>query len=213
MPDLNGTAQLLVEGTNDRHVVWALCEQHQVPETFSVEIPREDNGGVDALLKSIPVRLKISGLRALGIILDADQNLAGRWDAVCDRLRRAGYSELPPNPEPNGSIIEVDQMPRIGIWLMPNNNLPGMLENFVSYLILDGDLLAAKAENVLYQIESEDLNKYSLSHHQKAFIHTWLAWQKTPGQPMGQAITAQVLNQDQPLAHAFTKWLNLLFNS
>ncbi len=212
MPDLIGTAQLLVEGKNDRHVVWALCEQHQVPETFSVEIPREDNGGVETLLKSIPVRLKISGLRALGVILDADQNLASRWDAVCERFRQAGYSNLPPNPEPNGSIIEVDQMPRIGIWLMPNNHLPGMLENFVSHFIPDDDLLATKAEVVLHEIESENLNKYSLSHHQKAFIHTWLAWQETPGQPMGQAITAQVLSHDQPLAQAFIKWLNLLFN-
>ncbi|MCB9078208.1 MAG: hypothetical protein H6631_11485 [Anaerolineaceae bacterium] len=213
MPGSIGTAQLLVEGNNDRHVIWALCEQHSVPETFSVEIPKEDNGGVEALLKSIPVRLKISGLRALGIILDADQSLGGRWDAVCERFRQAGYSDLPSTPEPNGSIIEVGQMPRIGIWLMPNNHLPGMLENFVSYLIPDDDLLATKVEDILHQIESEDLNKYSLSHHQKAFIHAWLAWQKTPGQPMGQAITAQVLNHNQPLAQAFTKWLNLLFNS
>ncbi len=212
MPDLIDTAQLLVEGKNDRHVVWALCEQHRVPETFSVEIPGEDNGGVEPLLKSIPVRLKISRLRALGIILDADQNLKSRWDAVCERLREAGYSNLPSNPRLNGSIIEVDRMPRIGIWLMPNNDLPGILENFVSHLIPDDDLLATKAEGILHEIESEGLNKYSLTHHQKAFIHTWLAWQKTPGQPMGQAITAQVLSHNQPLAQAFVNWLNLLFN-
>jgi len=213
MPGSIGTAQLLVEGNNDRHVIWALCKQHAVPETFSVEIPSEDNGGVEALLKSIPVRLKISGLRALGVILDADQSLEGRWDAVCERLRQAGYLDLPLAPEPNGSIIEVDQMPRIGIWLMPNNHLPGMLENFVSYLIPDDDLLATKAESILHQIEGEGLNRYSLLHHQKAFIHTWLAWQETPGQPMGQAITAQVLSHNQPLAQAFTNWLKLLFNS
>ena len=29
--------QLLVEGKNDRHVVWALCQKYQVPKTFSVE--------------------------------------------------------------------------------------------------------------------------------------------------------------------------------
>jgi len=212
MSDLNGTAQLLVEGNNDRHVVWALCAQHKVPETFSVEIPKEDNGGVDILLKSIPVRLKISGLRALGIIIDADQNLTGRWDAICNQLRQAGYSELPSTPGPNGSIIEVDQMPRIGIWLMPNNYLSGMLENFVSYLIPESDPLAEKAENILLDIERNGLNKYSSLHHQKAFIHTWLAWQETPGQPMGQAITARVLNHDQPLVQTFVKWLNLLFN-
>ena len=187
MPDLTDTAQLLVEGNNDKHVVWALCAQYQVPKTFSVETPGENNGGVDALLKSIPVRLKSSGFRALGIILDADQDLTSRWDDVCHRLRQAGYSNLPSNPASNGSIIEVDQMPRIGIWLMPNNHLPGMLENFVSQLIPNDDPLAAKAECVLHEIESECLNKYAPIHHQKAFIHTWLAWQKTPGQPMGQA--------------------------
>jgi hypothetical protein len=212
MPDLNGTAQLLVEGKNDRHVVWALCGQYQVPETFSVEIPGQDSGGVDALIKSIPVRLKVSGLRALGIVLDADRNLAGRWNAICDRLRQVGYMNLPPTPEPDGSIIAAGRMPRIGIWLMPDNQLPGMLENFVSHLIPEKDLLAAKAKAVLDQIESKGLNQYPLLHRQKAFIHTWLAWQKMPGQPMGQAITARVLDPNQHLAQMFTKWLNLLFN-
>ena len=212
MPDSTGTAQLLVEGNNDRHVVWALCNQHQVQETFSVETPGENSGGVEDLLKSIPVRLKIPGLRTLGVILDADQNLARRWDAICERLRKAGYSDLPPYPEPNGTIIEVNQMPRIGIWLMPDNELPGMLENFVSHLIPDDDPLKTKTEDVLRQIENENLQRYSLAHHQKAFIHTYLAWQETPGQPMGQAITARVLNYNQPLAQNFVQWLNRLFN-
>jgi hypothetical protein len=30
----------LVEGKNDRHVIWALCQQYQLPETFSVEVPQ-----------------------------------------------------------------------------------------------------------------------------------------------------------------------------
>jgi hypothetical protein len=113
MPDLAGTAQLLVEGNNDRHVIWALCEQHQVPETFSVEIAKEDSGGVEALLKSIPVRLKVSGLRALGIVLDADQNLTSRWNAVCERLRQAGYLDLPPTPELSGTIISNSRFGKI----------------------------------------------------------------------------------------------------
>jgi hypothetical protein len=31
--------QLLVEAKNDRQVIWALCQQYQLPETFSVEVP------------------------------------------------------------------------------------------------------------------------------------------------------------------------------
>src|SRR4028118_1637303 len=48
-------------------------------------------------------------------------------------------------------------------------------------------------------------------HHPKALIHIWLAWQKTPAMPMGQAITAQVLSCDCPIALIFIEWLKHLF--
>jgi hypothetical protein len=55
------------------------------------------------------------------------------------------------------------------------------------------------------------LNRYPVSRHPKALIHTWLAWQRNPGQPMGQAITAQPLDRNEALARAFVAWLNALF--
>lgn len=103
MSDRKHNAQLIVEGKNDQHVIWALCEQHDVEETFLVE----DIGGVTDLLNSIPVRLKIPQL--------------------------------------------------------------------------------------------------------KAFIHTWLAWQESPGRPMGQAITAHCFEYNAPLANLFVEWLRNLF--
>ncbi|MEW5987665.1 MAG: DUF3226 domain-containing protein [Chloroflexota bacterium] len=211
MPGLTETAQLLVEGKHDQHVIWALCKQHQIPETFTVEVPGDPDGGIEQLLESIPVRLKISRLRAIGIVLDANQNLQGRWEAVCSRLRSAGYSSLPREAIHTGTVIETTGKPRIGIWLMPDNQLPGELENFVAHLIPENDFLAAKAEATLLEIEQANLNQYSLTDHPKAFIHTWLAWQKTPGQPMGQAITAGVLRHNRPLAISFVNWLRQLF--
>lgn len=194
MPGQPATAQLLVEGANDRHVIWALCEQHQVPKTFSVEIPAEDGPrGVEALLESIPVRLKISGLQALGIVVDANQNLVDRWRAIGTRLRQNGYGNLPSQPDIDGFITTPPNRPRVGVWLMPDNRLPGMLETFVAHLIPQGDRLASQAEACLQRIEEQGFNRYRLIHHPKAFIHTWLAWQENPGVPMGQAITAHVL--------------------
>ena len=202
-------AELLVEGKNDQHVVWALCELYDIPESFSVVIPGE---GVEDLLKSIPTRLKTSKSEMLGIILDADQDIKGRWASVCSKLEQAGYLGLPKNPDENGTIIEREKMPRVGIWIMPNNKLSGMLEDFVSYLLPDDDRLGIKAKKVLAEIEAENLNKYPDIHHQKAFIHTWLAWQETPGQPMGLAITAHALAHDKEIAQKFVGWLNRLFN-
>lgn len=206
-------SQLLVEGKNDQHVVWALCERHRIAETFTVELPDDEEGGIDGLIASIPVRLKISRLRALGIIIDADQNLQGHWDSVCRHLTQAGYQNLPPQPEIDGFITTPADKPRVGVWLMPNNQLPGMLENFVAHLIPDDDPLASKAEAILQEIERDDLNRYAILHHPKAYIHTWLAWQEMPGRPMGQAIMAHVLMHDSPLAITFVTWLNRLFVS
>ncbi len=203
-------AELLVEGKNDQHVVWALCELYDIPENFSIVIPGE---GVEDLLKSIPTRLKTSKSEMLGILLDADQDIKGRWASVCSKLEQAGYLDLPKKPDENGTIIEREKMPRVGIWIMPNNKLSGMLEDFVSCLLPDNNKLGVKAESVLADIESESLNKYPDIHHQKAFIHTWLAWQETPGQPMGLAITAHALKHDQEIAQKFVGWLNKLFNS
>jgi hypothetical protein len=206
------TRQLVVEGKNDQHVIWALCEQHRVAETFSVLVPGKDGaGGIEALLADIPVRLKQRGLEMLGVVVDANQDLLGRWQAITDRLKRSGYENVPPQPDTDGLIISAPSRPQIGVWLMPDNQLPGMLEDFVAHLIPGDDLLAPKAKACLCEIEQEGLNLYKSIHQPKAFIHTWLAWQENPGLPMGQAITAHALGHNKPLALAFVGWLGRLF--
>jgi hypothetical protein len=206
--------QLLVEGTGDRHVIWALCQHHQLPETFSVEVPEEMGGqGIEILLNGLPERLKDPNLQTLGILIDADQDLAGRWQSLRNRLITSGYTNMPKDLPPDGLICAGTDpyLPRIGAWLMPNNRLPGMLEDFVAQLISEDDALLAKAETVLWEIEQAEWNRYTPVHRPKALIHTWLAWQEKPGMPMGQAITAQVLKGDGAIALTFVAWLRQLF--
>ncbi len=204
-------AHLLVEGKDDQHVIWALCQQHHVPEEFDVIVPPPD-GGIDAMLKDIPIRLKESGLTALGIVVDADENLQSRWESVWDRFQQAGYP-VPEAPSLDGFIATPTDRPCVGVWLMPDNQVSGMLENFVSHLIPSDDMLKSIAEETLHTIEAKGLNRYKALHQPKALIHTWLAWQDPPGRPMGQAITAQLLQHHQPLAYRFIEWLNRLFNT
>lgn len=211
MSSLSHPAQLLVEGKNDRYVISALYRQYRVPENFSVEVPSSDVTGVDELIESIPIRLKIARLRALGIVLDADQNLQGRWMAVRQRIIDFGYEHVPERPSLEGTIVSGEGKPRVGIWLMPNNELPGMLEDFVAYLISDEDSLAVKARLILDSIEAENINRYTLIHRSKAFMHTWLAWQENPGLPMGTSITARVLRNESPVTILFINWMIRLF--
>ena len=206
--------QLWVEGKNDRHVIWALCQQYQLPETFSVEVPQEEaTEGVEARLNGLPERLKVENLRRSGIVVDADRNLSARWQSLKGKLSSIGYRDIPQSPPPEGWVGAPSDpyLPRAGVWLMPNNQLPGMLEDFVAYLIPPGDTLHPKAEAILQELEQAGLNRYTLIHHPKALIHTWLAWQEKPGMPMGQAITAQALSGDCPIALIFIEWLKHLF--
>ncbi len=214
MPSKPLSKQLVVEGKNDQHVIWNLCLRHNVPENFSVQVAGNDinpEGGIDELLDSIPVRLKMAGLQTLGIVLDADYSAQSRWDAITHRLRESGYNNTAQTPDPLGSIITQERKPTVGIWIMPNNQVPGILEDFVAQLIPQDDPLGQKVESVLTDIESVNLQRYAAVSRPKAFIHTWLSWQERPGQPMGQAITANVLRHDNAIALSFISWLHRLF--
>ena len=204
--------QLLVEGKNDFHVISALCQKYNVPETFQILEP-EDGEGIEAVLEAIPDKLNQKNLRTLGIVVDADDDVEARWQAITNRLQEFGYRNIPKVLPKNGWVYVQEEKPKIGVWVMPNNKLPGMLEDFVGYLIPSEDKLKDKAEAILREIETEKINAYSLTHSPKALIHTWLAWQKTPGMPMGQAITAQVLSNNSEITNIFITWLKRLFNS
>ena len=205
------TYKLLVEGNDDQHVVWALCEKHDVPESFDV-IECES---VENVLKAFEVRLKIvDNNQRIGIVVDADVNLKSRWDSIVSILKKTGKYDCEAIELPqDGLILEPtdNTYPKVGIWLMPDNNQNGMLEDFMTALATPDDALMKKSEDVLTELETEGIQKYKPVHRSKAKIHTYLAWQDAPGRPMGQAITANILNADSELAVKFAEWLKKLF--
>lgn len=202
---------LLVEGLNDQHVIWNLAKKYDIPKTFSVE--KNKDGGISSALERFRIELKQAKVKTLGSVIDADQDIAARWQAIRNILIRAHCQELPEKTPSGGWIQALSnelELPRLGVWLMPDNQSSGMLEDFVLSLIPPDDLLLAKAKSIVQEIEQEKLNQYKDSYHAKALIHTWLAWQETPGQPLGQAITK--LQADTVIAAKFVIWLNQLFN-
>lgn len=196
---------LLVEGADDQHVLWALLERRGVAETFKIE----QAGGFDPLLQRLPVDLKSSGLERIGVIVDADQDASARWRAVRSVFRKAGFGDFPAEPEHNGLVFEQKDV-RVGAWLMPDNDLPGMLEDFVGYLVPDADVIWPESEGFVDGL-ADSANRYKDVHSAKARIHAWLAVQDSPGSPMGQAITRRMLRHDGPQCDNLIDWLNRLF--
>jgi hypothetical protein len=199
--------KLLVEGNDDQHVIWAVCQKFDLPHNFDVI----DTKGVDQLITQIPVRLKTPELQTLGIVLDADTDLNSRWESLKAKLIASNY-ELPEEFPQEGLILEAECTVKVGIWLMPNNAQHGMLEDFIQFLVPKGDALLEEAKAVLAKIEGDHIQKYKEVHHSKALIHTWLAWQEDPGTPMGLAITKKYLVTEGDEVSRFVDWLRRLFS-
>ena len=213
---------LLVEGQNDLHMVLHLCNNH--PE-FSVKgtlgseqvileppphtyFTVEDKKGVSELLKSIRTEVRVSGRQALGILADADEDLPGRWDELSKQFQQAGIT-LPDHPHPEGTLVDIAGSPRVGVWLMPNNESVGELEDFVKEMIPTDDPVWPLSQNYIDGIPERD-RRFRPAKATKAQVHAWLSARKNPRQ-IGAAIGDGDLQTDTTLCQTFTSWLIKLF--
>jgi hypothetical protein len=197
--------QLLVEGKDDQHVIWALCEKFTFKENFKVI----DCTGFENLMIQIPIRLKQSNIKTLGIIVDADLEIENRWQSIYTKFKNI-YSDFPSSIPTDGLIFQTEEI-KIGIWIMPNNKTSGMIEDFITFLIPSEDKLLPKITAFLNDLEKESLNKYSLNHTSKAKLNVWLALQETPV-PMGLSITKKYLTTEEANCQLFIGWLKNLFS-
>lgn len=191
---------LLVEGQDDEHVVAHLCAQSGLAYNFDIV----QKGGFPELSKSIPVELAVSGRLALGVVVDANDNPEARWQAVRDRCKERGIA-LPSRPDPEGVVVEGRL--RVGVWLMPDNQNPGQLEDLVATMIPAGDVVWRLAQEFVDRIPEPERPSPAI----KAQVHAWLA-ARAAARPMGSAIGTGHLDASSPSATSLIRWLQLLFH-
>lgn len=197
--------KLLVEGNDDLHVVKSLCGQFDILENFDVR----DCEGYNSVLDQASVIFKTTGVITAGFILDADTDFNARWQSISNILSNQGF-QIPKALPSEGLIVENDGN-KAGVWLMPNNNLNGMLEDFVSFSVPEQNQLMPAISHLLSDFERNRLVKYLPKDRSKAQIHSWLAMQEVPGRPLGLAITSGYLSKDEATCITFIKWLEKLF--
>lgn len=199
---------LLVEGVTDKHVVFNICAESspQIP-VFSVF----DQGNIDRLLDSVYMEVTNGERTVLGIMLDANDHPEGRWQAMEVRLRKAGIA-LPSFPQTEGVVMDSVPslgLPRVGVWMMPNNESPGELENFLAEMIPGDDAVWPLAEAYINGIPT-DHREFQEGKTLRAQVHAWLAAREDP-RPPGLAIGTHDLEIGGPLCVRFTAWLRDLF--
>ena len=228
--------QLLVEGKNDAHVMFSLLARHGIladskekprkdPDTIRIDQIFTNDNDIDPAAHFYNQLKVIPESGCLGIVLDADFNLEGKWMALRNRLLQFGFpesaidnSELDNRPISTGAIIREGDKPTVGIWLMPDNSVEGELEHFLELLI------PHQNENPLWSLVTETLDnmppensfpdyakRFKEQDRRKALIHTWLAWQEEPGKPLGQALTARYFDAEAHHALIFINWVRQLF--
>ena len=205
-----GRKILLVEGKDDEHVLKHICGNRGILPPDEIK----DYDGKDELLESIPVRLKASKELgdAVGVVIDADTDMYSRWQSLRGIFTQVGYQNIPTQPNPQGTIIEPPAetiLPRTGVWIMPDNQAPGKLENLLRQMVPGTDALIGYATDVVNDIPEQ---RFIQNDKPKAVIHTWLAWQSEPGRPYGTAITAGFLDHNVPQVNVLVSWLERLFN-
>jgi hypothetical protein len=207
---------LLVEGQDELRTIPELIEINGInwgTRKNPVVLLRDCEGCENIIDKNvIAVELKADGIEALGILLDADEHPLDRWIAIRNACRNSGMiSGIPDELPVEGLIIEANNGVRVGIWMMPDNQLPGMLETFLGYLLpTDTSSLWALAEETIEKakVQGAPFTEY---HRDKAQIYSWLAWQKPPGRQLHQAIKQRILDPQHPEAQRFVSWFRQLY--
>ena len=197
---------LWVEGKDDSAVTQSLCAAHAIPEHFQVQA----RTGVEGILDTFFASLRAPGAERFGVVVDADGSAQARWESIRHTLVEEGYPEVPDRLHPDGMIVPgTAHRPQFGAWIMPDNASPGALEDFAATLVPAANPLWVRAEAAVDAIPTED-RRFPEVRRSKARMHTWLAWQESPGSPMGQAIGKGDLRADAPAAQRFVAWLRRL---
>jgi hypothetical protein len=176
------------------------------------ELPEIKNvGGVERLLAGVRTAVMTSTGRAVGFVLDANSPLAGRWQALRERLEQVGVSA--PHAPPQGGFVGESTVyrSRVGAWLMPDNTQDGSLEDFLRTLVQTEDSLIDHAVAAT-RVAAELGASFPPQSRRKAQMHAWLAWQEQPGLPYGSAIKARYFGHDSEAACAFVAWFKKLFS-
>lgn len=208
--------QLVVEDVDLKGAVIGLMRHHSkgwpLKGATGAPVYVRDEQGVENALNTDFLRTmwQMPGLRALGLIVDADVSFAARWSS----LKRFADAEAlnPPEQMPaEGLVLEHSDGRRFGAWIMPNNADAGMLESFCEYMLPQEQ---TALWNFAQQMVTEARNHgadYVAAHEYKARIRTWLAWRDPPGQQIGVAITRKILDPNANSAAAFIAWFRRLY--
>lgn len=217
--DSDRESLLLVEGKNDCHTIFQLIHLVSGREP---EFGIRQCGNDDEVLRVLSSRrvARPSPQKVLGVVLDADIDGLGSDDVVRSRMdqirsRVGPFYDLPAVFPEDGLILDPTaarsnrRLPRLGVWLMPNNRAFGMFEDLLLAGLPDG--AAAYVLSAVERARKDGFARFRDAHLSKATIRTFVAWQDPDIQYLGLAVKARLFPNIEGKCGAFVGWLGRLF--
>jgi hypothetical protein len=111
---------LLCEGKTTRLVLGPLCRHFEIQGFQPFDFGSKDNFG--NFLEDIKVLPGFAGVKAIAVVRDAEDDANAAFASVRNSLLEANL----PVPEKAGGIAP--ESPHVGVFLVPDNTSPGMIE-------------------------------------------------------------------------------------
>lgn len=214
-PEIYETSSLLlVEGPDDKEVIGAIMHCNAIKPGFAVSVEE----GIKNLKLSFSSRLKNTNvLNKLWVIMDADGDCNAKWQMLRDcMICNGSYDITCKTPLPRSGAVfypSDDTGVTVGVWIMPDNENTGMVEDFIAQLVKTDDTLIDHAVSTVKNLDGDREKHPALFrqvHMSKAVIHTWLAWQDKPGNSLGTAILKRKIDFSASLFTDFIAWIKKL---
>lgn len=211
---------LLVEGVNDCHaisqIVWLA---RKAEPAFGIYECGSDNGVLDMVAATLVDTTRAK--RVLGLVLDSDiegvppdKVVQSRLDQL--RYRTDGYYSLPDTFPEQGLIVspvrtrpDAHRLPKLGVWLMPNNRSWGMFEDLLIQSLPDRTI--QYTTGVVDKAKVDGVAAFKDAHKAKAIVRTYMAWQDPDVQYLGLAVRQRMFPQVSTECRQFLQWLDDLF--
>lgn len=223
---INPSHVLLVEGEADRGFFEQVCKKLDwnsypkitpaFPKDYQADYEEFLHNGKQAVRKLLNDLLpdlvdESSTLKRLAAVVDADYAKGLGFQETLKQFQETaanyGFSLLENNS--SGLIFKQDDLV-FGLWIMPNNEKEGMLEDFIKTCIKSDEQALFNHASQTIQAISEP--KFDTNIHlTKAEIATWLAWQKTPSHGFYISVKDNLLQIDHDLFQELERWLKQIF--
>lgn len=207
MFNLKCVEMLIVEGTTDQHFVLNLLEAIEM-EKAGIPWPSKEGSKNEAIDKFLS-ELQTDRSQPIGLIVDADGDIEATISSLIKKLKK--WVDVSPDQFKNGLVFSPPFEPKAGIWIWPDCERSGILEDLFLDLVKPSDQLLEEAKKVVDRLPAIEPFRFPPQYKSKAIVHTWLAWQKKPGLPIGMSVKTSSMNLTHPTVSNFKSWLQRLY--